>query len=44
MMLGFDAIRSIAVSLILIDHLHDKSQAKQLKDSVISSLYSGVFS
>ncbi|WP_198263150.1 serine/threonine protein kinase [sulfur-oxidizing endosymbiont of Gigantopelta aegis] len=43
MMLGFDAIRSIAVSLILIDHLHDKSQAKQLKDSVVSSLYSGVF-
>ncbi len=43
MMLGFDAIRSIAVSLILIDHLHDKSQAKQLKDRVISSLYSGVF-
>lgn len=43
MMLGFDAIRSIAVSLILIDHLHDKSQAKQLKDRVISCLYSGVF-
>ena len=43
MMLGFDAIRSIAVSLILIDHLHDKSQAKQLKDRVVSSLYSGVF-
>ncbi|RKZ94873.1 MAG: hypothetical protein DRQ43_06190, partial [Gammaproteobacteria bacterium] len=43
MMLGFDAIRSIAVSLILIDHLHDKSQAKQLKDQVVSCLYSGVF-
>ncbi len=43
MMLGFDAIRSIAVSLILIDHLHDKGQAKQLKDHVVSSLYSGVF-
>ncbi len=43
MMLGFDAIRSIAVSLILIDHLHDKSQAKQLKDRVVASLYSGVF-
>ncbi|MCP3850517.1 MAG: protein kinase, partial [Gammaproteobacteria bacterium] len=43
MMLGFDAIRSIAVSLILVDHLHDKSQAKQLKDRVVSSLYSGVF-
>ncbi len=43
MMLGFDAIRSIAVSLILIDHLHDKSQAKQLRDRVVSSLYSGVF-
>lgn len=42
-MLGFDAIRSIAVSLILIDHLHDKAQAKQLKDQVISCLYSGVF-
>jgi len=43
MMLGFDAIRSIAVSLILIEHLHDKSQAKQLKNRVVSSLYSGVF-
>jgi len=43
MMLGFDAIRSIAVSLLLIDHLHNKSQAKQLKDGVISCLYSGVF-
>lgn len=43
MMLGFDAIRSIAVSLILVDHLHDKDQAKQLKDRVVSSLYSGVF-
>ncbi|MCU7834145.1 MAG: HDOD domain-containing protein [gamma proteobacterium symbiont of Taylorina sp.] len=43
MMLGFDAIRSIAVSLILIDHLHDKAQAKQLKDQVVSCLYSGVF-
>ena len=42
-MLGFDAIRSIAVSLILIDHLHDKGQAKQLKDQVVSCLYSGVF-
>lgn len=43
MMLGFEAIRSIAVSLILIDHLHDKAQAKQLKDQVVSCLYSGVF-
>lgn len=43
MLLGFDAIRSIAVSLILIDHLHDKSQAKQLRDQVVSCLYSGVF-
>ncbi len=43
MMLGFDAIRSIAVSLILIDHLHDKTQANQLKDQIVSCLYSGVF-
>lgn len=43
MILGFDAVRSIAVSLILIDHLHDKAQAKQLKDQVVSCLYSGVF-
>ena len=43
MLLGFDAIRSIAVSLILIDHLHDKSQAKRLRDQVVSCLYSGVF-
>jgi serine/threonine protein kinase len=43
MMLGFEAIRSIAVSLILIDHLHDKAQAQQLKDQVVACLYSGVF-
>ncbi len=43
MMLGFDAIRSIAVSLILVDHLHDKAQAKQLRNQVVSCLYSGVF-
>ena len=43
MMLGFDAIRSIAISLILIEHLHNKTQAKQLKDQVIACLYSGIF-
>ena len=43
MMLGFESIRSIAVSLILIDHLHNKTQAKQLKDQIIACLYSGVF-
>ncbi len=42
LMLGFDEIRSIAMSLMLIDHLHNKTKAKRLKDHIVSSIYSGI--
>lgn len=42
LMLGFDAVRSVAVSLILIDHLHNKKQAKKMRSHIVSSIYSGV--
>jgi eukaryotic-like serine/threonine-protein kinase len=42
LILGFDEIRSIAISLILIDHLHNKSKASKLKEHIISSIYSGI--
>lgn len=41
-MLGFDEIRSIAVSLMLIDHLHNKSKAQNLRNHIVSSIYSGI--
>jgi len=42
LILGFDEIRSVAISLILIDHLHNKSKASKLKDHIVSSIYSGI--
>ena len=42
LLLGFEEIRSVAVSLMLIDHLHNKSKARKLKDHIISSIYSGI--
>ncbi len=41
-MLGFRAIRDLASSLILFDHLHDDEQAGRLKEGVIGALYSAV--
>jgi len=42
LILGFDEIRSVAISLILIDHLHNKSKASKLKEHIVSSIYSGI--
>jgi eukaryotic-like serine/threonine-protein kinase len=42
LILGFDEIRSVAISLILIDHLHNKTKAKKLKNHIVSSIYSGI--
>ncbi len=42
LMLGFNEVRSIAMSLILIDHIHHKSKANKLKNHVVSSIYSGI--
>lgn len=40
--LGFESVRNIAMSLILMDFLQNKSQAQDLKDDVISSFFSGI--
>ena len=39
---GFESVRNIAMSLILMDFLQNKSQAQELKDDVISSFFSGI--
>ena len=40
--LGFETVRNIAMSLIVMDFLQNKSQAQELKDVVISSFFSGI--
>lgn len=40
--LGFETVRNISMSLILIDFFDNKSQAEELKDVVISSFFSGI--
>ncbi|MEW5968200.1 MAG: HDOD domain-containing protein [Pseudomonadota bacterium] len=39
--LGFDAVRSIALSLILFDNLENKAHAQQLKEEFVKVLYAG---
>ncbi len=40
--LGFESVRNIAMSLILMDFLQNKSQAQEMKDEVIASFFSGI--
>jgi HD-like signal output (HDOD) protein len=40
--LGFNAVRAIALSLILFENLENKAQAQQLKDEFIKVLYAGM--
>jgi eukaryotic-like serine/threonine-protein kinase len=40
--LGVDPVRNIAMSLIVMDFLQNKSQAQDLKNVVISSFFSGI--
>ena len=40
--LGFESVRNIAMTIILLDFLQNKSQAQELKDDVISSFFSGI--
>jgi serine/threonine protein kinase len=40
--LGVEPVRNIAMSLIVMDFLQNKSQAQELKDVVISSFFSGI--
>jgi len=40
--LGFDAVRNLALTLMLFDHLQNKEHAALLKDEFVRSLYSGI--
>jgi serine/threonine protein kinase len=39
---GFESVRNMAVSLMLFDHLQNKAQAMGLKEEIAGSLFSGV--
>lgn len=40
--LGFDTIRNVAITLLLFEHLQNKSQAAMLKDEIVASLFTGI--
>ena len=40
--LGFDTVRSVAITLMLFEHLQNRSQAVKLRDEIISTFFSGV--
>jgi serine/threonine protein kinase len=42
LILGFDAVRDLAITLVLFEHLHNKGQASKLRDEVIQSLFTGI--
>lgn len=40
--LGFDRIRSVAMTLMLMEHLQNKAQASKLKEDVVAGYFSGL--
>lgn len=40
--LGFDTVRNIATTLILLEFMQNKSQSAQLKDEVVGAIFSGL--
>jgi serine/threonine protein kinase len=40
--LGFERVRSVAMTLILFEHLQNKAQAATLKDQVVATYFSGI--
>lgn len=40
--LGFDTVRNIAMTLILLEFLQNKAQAAQLKDEIVEAVFSGI--
>ena len=40
--LGFDTVRDVALSLMLFEHLHDHAQASELKAEAVESLFCGI--
>ena len=41
-LIGFAGIRDMATSLVLLEHMHDKAQANQLKEEFLRSLMAGM--
>ena len=42
MVIGFDQVRSIAVGLLLFEHLQNKSQAVALREEIIATYFNGL--
>ncbi|OIR17772.1 HDOD domain protein [mine drainage metagenome] len=42
--LGFETVRNVAMTLILMDFLQNKAQAAQLKDDVLATFFTGIIS
>ncbi|WP_018747405.1 serine/threonine protein kinase [Chitiniphilus shinanonensis] len=40
--LGFDAIRNLAITLLLFEHMHNRAQAVSLRESVLRAFFSGL--
>jgi len=40
-LVGFNGIRNMALSLVLLEHMHDRNHAAQLKDEFLRSLMAG---
>lgn len=42
MILGIEAVRNLAITLILFEHLQNKAQAAELKEEVVMALFNGI--
>jgi HD-like signal output (HDOD) protein len=40
--LGYDTVRNVSMSLVLFEHMHDRSNALALKDQVVAIYFSGL--
>jgi eukaryotic-like serine/threonine-protein kinase len=40
--LGFDRVRSVAITLLLFEHLQNKQQAARLKDDIVGAYFGGI--
>lgn len=40
--LGYNSVRNVSMSLVLFEHMHDRSNATALKDQVVSIYFSGL--
>jgi len=42
--LGFDTIRNLAITLLLFEHMHNKTQANRLREATLKSFFGGLLS